>query len=199
MNITMRRAKLLILECASENKEKMSEGWLLWELMRILGYEKRTNLKIIGGSNRLLEELKNTEERFIHISAHGDVHQTRGVFLKTPRKGKVFSSDLGEIWAGRKRSEIPNLVVLSACEAGHVDMVRAFSNEGCRYCLAPLNKTFFEDAAVFLALFYKLLIGEKSSPWIAFKNTMTGLSQSLPKLSGAWSFYEWGQKCFIQE
>ncbi|MDH5793935.1 MAG: hypothetical protein OEZ18_05180 [Candidatus Bathyarchaeota archaeon] len=56
----------------------MSEGWLLWELMRILGYEKRTNLKIIGGSNRLLEELKNAEERFIHISAHGDFHQTRG-------------------------------------------------------------------------------------------------------------------------
>jgi len=199
MNIAMRRAKLLILECASENKEKMSEGWLLWELMRILGYEKRTNLKIIGGSNRLLEELKNAEERFIHISAHGDFHQTRGAFLKTPRKGKVFSSDLSGIWAGRKRSEIPNLVVLSACEAGHVDMVRAFSNEGCRYCLAPLNETFFEDAAVFLTLFYKLLIGEKSSPWIAFKNTMTGLSQSLPKLSGAWSFYEWGEKCFIQE
>lgn len=199
MNIAMRRAKLLILECASENKEKMSEGWLLWELMRILGYEKRTNLKIIGGSNRLLEELKNAEERFIHISAHGDVHQTRGVFLKTPRKGKVFSSDLSGIWAGRKRSEIPNLVVLSACEAGHVDMVRAFSNEGCRYCLAPLKETFFEDAAVFLAIFYKLLIGEKRSPWIAFKNTMTGLSQSLPKLSGAWSFYEWGQKCLIQE
>ena len=96
MNIAMRRAKLLILESASENKEKMSEGWLLWELMRILGYEKRTNLKIIGGSNRLLEELKNAEERFIHISAHGDFHQTRGAFLKTPRKGKVFSSDLVE-------------------------------------------------------------------------------------------------------
>jgi CHAT domain-containing protein len=199
MNIAMRGDKLLILECAFENKEKMSEGWLLWELMRILRYEKRTNLKIIGGSNRLLEELKNTEERFIHISAHGDVHHTRGVFLKTPRKGKIFSSDLSGIWAGRKRSEIPTLVVLSACEAGHVDMVRAFSNEGCRYCLAPLKETFFEDAAVFLALFYKLLIGEESSPWVAFKNTMTGLSQGFPKLSGAWSFYEWGQKCLIEE
>jgi len=51
----------------------------------------------------------------------------------------------------------------------------------CRYCLAPLHETLFEDAAVFLALFYKLLIGERSSPWIAFKNTMGGLSQSLLK------------------
>jgi len=195
----MRGAKLLILECASENKEKMSEGWLLWELMRILGYEKRTNLKMIGDPNCLVEELESAEERHIHISAHGNFHQTRGTYLKTPRNGKVYSSDLSGIWAGRKKSEIPRLVVLSACEAGHIDMVRAFSNAGCRYCLAPLHETFFEDAAVFLALFYKLLLGEKSTPWIAFRNTVAGLSHSLPKLSGAWSFYEWGEKCLIQE
>ena len=196
----MRRGtKLLILECTSKTKEKMSEGLLLWELMRILGYEKRTNLKIINGRNRLIEELGNAEEQYIHISAHGDFHQTRGTYLKTPRRGKVYSSDLSEIWESREKSEFPNLVVLSACEAGHVDMVRAFSNAGCRYCLAPLHETFFEDAAVFLTLFYKLLIGEKSSPWIAFRNTTVVLSQSLPGLSGAWSFYEWGEKCFTQE
>ena len=197
VNTAMRRIKLLILECASENKEKMSEGLLLWELMRILGYEKRTNLKMISGSNRLIEELENAEERYIHISAHGNFHPTRGTYLKTPRKGKVYSSDLSRMWASRKKSEIPSLVVLSACEAGHIDMVRAFSYGGCRYCLAPLHEAFFEDAAVFLVLFYKLLVGEKSSPWIAFKNTMIGLSQSFPKLSGAWNFYEWGEKCFI--
>jgi len=45
-------------------------------------------------------------------------------------------------------------------------MVRAFSHAGCRYCIAPLHDTFFEDAAIFLALFYKFLVGEKSSPWI---------------------------------
>jgi len=199
LNTVRRKARLLILECMSENKEKMSEGLLLWELMRILGYEKRTNLKIIDGPNRLIEGLQNAEEQYIHISAHGDFHPTRGTYLKTPRKGKVYSSDLSEIWTAMKKSEIPRLVVLSACEAGHVDMVRAFSNAGCKYCLAPLHETFFEDAAVFLALFYKLLIGEKSSPWIAFRNTVVGLSQSLPKLSGAWSFYEWGEKCLIQE
>jgi hypothetical protein len=195
----MKAVKLLILECTSENKEKMSEGLLLWELMRILGYKKRTNFKIIGGSNRLREELTNAQEQYIHISAHGDFHSTRGTYLKTLRKGKVYSSNLNEIWVGKKASEIPRLVVLSACEAGHIDMVRAFSDAGCRYCLAPLHETFFEDAAVFFAVFYKLLIGEKSSPWIAFRNTVIGLSQSLLKLSGAWSFYEWGEKCFIQE
>jgi len=194
-----RTAKLLILECTSENKEKMSEGRLLWELMRILGYGNRTNFKNVCGANRLTEGIRNAEERYIHISAHGNFHQTRGTYLRTPRKGKVYSTDLRDIWTGKRESEIPRLVVLSACEAGHVDMVRAFSNAGCRYCLAPLHETLFEDAAVFLALFYKLLIGERSSPWIAFKNTMVGLSQSLPRLSGAWSFYEWGEKCSMKE
>lgn len=193
----MERAKLLILECVSETKERLSEGRLLWELMRILGYEKLTSLEVVGGPNRLVEKLEDAKERYIHISAHGDFHQTRGTYLKTPRRGRVYSSDLSKLWIGKK-SEIPELVVLSACEAGHVDMVRAFSNAGCRYCLAPLHEPFFVDAAVFLTLFYRLLIGEKSSPWTAFKNTMGGLSQSLPKLSGAWSFYEWGEKYYIQ-
>ena len=195
----MKTAKLLILECILETKEEVSEGWLLWELMRILGYEEQTNFKIIGGPNRLIEELENADGQYIHISAHGDFSPTRGTYLKTPRRGKIYCTDLKGVWAGKKKSEIPRLVVLSACNAGHIDMVRAFSDAGCRYCIAPLHETFFEDAAVFLALYYKLLIGEKSSPWLAFKNTMSGLSQSLPKLSGAWSFHEWGEKCFIQE
>ena len=190
----MVRVKLLVLECVSETKERVSEGQLLWELMRILGYEELTTLEVVTGPNRLIEKLENAKERYIHISAHGDFHQTRGTYLKTARKGRVYSSDLNELWAGKKKSEIPELVVLSACEAGHIDMVRAFSNAGCRYCLAPLHEPSFADAAVFLTLYYRLLIGEQNSSWIAFKNTVGGLSYSLPKLSGAWSFYEWGEK-----
>jgi len=105
---------------------------------------------------------------------------------------------LENIWANKNRSEIPKLVILSVCKAGHVDMIRSFSNAGCKYCIAPLHGPDFEDAAVFLTIFYKLLIGEKRSPWIAFKNTIVGLSQSLPKLSGAWSFYKWGEKQLIE-
>lgn len=197
--VRKRRVRLYILECISETEEKMSEGRLLWELMRILGYEKRTELKIIGGPNRLIEELRNAKEQYLHISAHGDFHQTRGTHLKTPRKGKVYSSDLEDLWVGKKEFEIPKVVVLSACEAGHMDMVRAFSNAGCRFCIAPLHDTLFEDAAVFLTIFYKLLIGEEKSPWIAFRNTIVGLSQSLPKLSGSWSFYSWGEKWLVEE
>lgn len=88
--------------------------------------------------------------------------------------------------------------MLSACETGHVDMVRAFSDAGCQYCIAPLHETSWEDAVVFSTLLYKLLIGERMSPWV-FKKTVFGISNALPRLSGAWSFYEWGEKVIIEE
>ncbi len=193
-----RKASLAILECISERKEGLAEGQLLWELLRILGCDDRSNIKIIRGANRLIEELEDVQEQYLHISAHGRCHKTRGTYLKTPRKGKVYAQDLAGLWEGKKKSGIPRLVVLSACEAGRMDMVRAFSDAGCRYFIGPLYDTYFEDAAVFLTLFYKLLLGEKRSPWIAFKNTKLGLSLSLPELSGAWGFYEWGEKCHIE-
>ncbi|MGQ9723720.1 MAG: hypothetical protein ACUVXA_20670, partial [Candidatus Jordarchaeum sp.] len=37
----------------------------------------------------------------------------------------------------------------------------------------------------------------ESIAWIAFKNTKIGLDLSLSSLSGAWSFYEWGDKITI--
>jgi CHAT domain-containing protein len=114
------------------------------------------------------------------------------------RKGKVYSNELIDLWIAKKASQIPRLVVLSACEAGHIDMVRAFSDAGCRYCIAPLHDTYFEDSATFLTIFYRLLIGEKNSPWIAFKNATLGVAVSIPQLSGAWSFYEWGEKVSVQ-
>nr|MDO8081713.1 CHAT domain-containing protein [Candidatus Freyarchaeota archaeon] len=183
----------------SETKEKKSEGKLLYELMRILGYEDETIFIRIVGRNHLIEELENVEEKYVHISAHGEYHKKLGTCLETPRNGRVYHSDLEDIWIDKKKSEIPELVVLSACQAGHVDMARAFYIVGCKYCLAPLNEILFEDAAVFLTLFYKLLIGEQKSPWIAFKNIKYGLSQILPTLSGAWSFYERGEKVIFIE
>jgi len=49
-----RRNSLLILECISKVKEKLSEGLLL-ELMRILGFEEQIEIKIMGGPNRLVD------------------------------------------------------------------------------------------------------------------------------------------------
>jgi hypothetical protein len=82
---------------------------------------------------------------------------------------------------------------------GHMDMIRAFSDTGCQHCIAPLHETLWEDAAVFSTFFYKLLIGEERSPWVSFKKTILGISNTLPRLSGSWNFYKWGEKCFADE
>jgi len=45
-----KRPSLLILELTSENKEGKSEGWLLWELMRILELKKRVRFEKVRDS-----------------------------------------------------------------------------------------------------------------------------------------------------
>ena len=172
----------------------MSEGRLLRELMRILGFEKRTRFRSISNRDRFLKELEDMEEPYLHISAHGDFDPARGTWIKFPLYDKIYSSDLRDVWENKSKSRIPKLVVLSACETGHVDMVRVFSNNGCQYCIAPLHEPTWEDAAVFSTMFYKLLIGEERSPWVSFKKAVFGISNALPRLSGAWSFYRWGEK-----
>lgn len=189
-----RGARLLIVECTSESKEKMSEGRLLKELMRILGFEKQTRLRIISNKNRFLKELENMEEPYLHISAHGDFDPLKGTWIKIPSGERIYSSDLLGLWEGKAKSKIPRLVVLSACETGHVDMVRVFSDNGCQYCIAPLHEPSWEDAALFSTMFYKLLIGEGMNPRVSFRRTLLGLSNALPRLPGAWSFYRWGVK-----
>jgi hypothetical protein len=192
-----RKPRLLILECTSESREKMSEGMLLWELMRILGFGRRTKFLSIENKDSFFRKLEGVQESYLHISAHGDFDPAKGTRIDLPRKAKVYSSDLVDLWNNKTRFKIPKLVVLSACETGHVDMVRAFSDAGCQYCVAPLHETSWEDAAVFSTLLYKLLIGEGMSPWVSFKKSIS-ISDILPRLSGIWSFYEWGEKVVIE-
>jgi len=196
-NLMGKKARLLILECTSEPKERMSEGRLLWELVRILGFERSAGIREIKSRNSFFRELEETVEPYLHISAHGDFDPTKGTWIDISCRGKVYSGDLRGLWQRKRRSKIPRLVVLSACKTGHVDMLRAFSDAGCQYCVAPLHETSWEDAAVFSTMFYKLLIGEGRSPWVSFKNTISGISKAIPRLSGAWNFYQLGEKVLV--
>lgn len=59
------------------------------------------------------------------------------------------------MWAEQLEKDRPKLIMLSACEAGHKDMIEAFADggKGCRYCIAPVFPADFERAALFSALF----------------------------------------------
>jgi hypothetical protein len=192
-----REPKLIILECTSESRERMSEGMLLRELTRILGFGNKTTFYQIESRNDFLKKMERSQDVYLHISAHGNFHPSTGTRIDLPHKAHVYSGDLANLWKKSVKSRIPKLVVLSACETGHVDMVRAFSEAGCQYCIAPLHDTLWEDAAIFSTLLYKLLIGERMSPWVSFKKTSGSLLNILPRLSGAWSFYEWGERLVI--
>jgi len=183
----MAKTKLSILDLTSETKEGMSEGWLLWELMRILGYEKNVSFEYVRGKRHFLHLVNDVKGDYVHIGAHGEVESgTTG--LITPRGATIKPEDLEGIWKRRKRK--PRLVVISACEAGHKDLVNAFTNLGVKNVIAPLHDTDWEDAAVFLTLFYTLLISEEHTPWVSYRNAICGYRQAFRKLSGAWRFYK---------
>jgi hypothetical protein len=183
----MAKTKLSILDLTSESKEGMSEGWLLWELMRILGYEKNVDFEYIRGKMHFLQLLNDAKGEYVHIGAHGEVESGRTGLL-TPRGVAIKPEDLEGTWKSRKRK--PRLVVISACEAGHKDLVNAFTELGVKNVIAPLHDTDWEDAAVFLTMFYKLLISEKKTPWVSYRNAICGYRQAFRKLSGAWRFYK---------
>lgn len=136
---------------------------MLKELMRILGFEKRTRFKVIRSKRNLIGILGEMEKPYLHISAHGDFDHKKGTSIRISKRAKIYPYEVNDLWVDKRGSAIPKLVVLSACQMGHIDMLRAFSNAGCRFCVAPLNETSWEDAAAFSTIFYKLLIGEKLS------------------------------------
>jgi len=191
----VRKPSLLILELTPESVEDKSEGWLLWELMRILGLRKYVRFPKVKGKEDFLNLLDDASEDYIHIGAHG-VRYRRRTSLLTPRKAQIFPEDLKGLWVTKRKK--PELVVLSACYAGHSDLVKSFSEAGCRYIIAPLHETYWDDAALFSAIFYKILLGERKSPWISYKRAMRGVKAAFSDLSGAWRFYRYGKPVPIE-
>jgi hypothetical protein len=187
------RRGLLILDCTAKTERK-SEGNLIYELMRILDYDRKLSLKRplkIKRKDTFLKKLNNTNAYSIHISSHGD-HDEKGTYFALPFGGKVYAGHLKDLWENRNLREKPRLLALSACFTGSEDLIKAFSDAGCQYCIAPKKDPFWHDAALFWTKFYTVLFFEclKSSPWIAFKKTQ----EILPTLSGNWTFFKWGKQ-----
>ncbi|MBN1244300.1 hypothetical protein JXA31_01750 [Candidatus Bathyarchaeota archaeon] len=121
----------------------------------------------------------------------------------------IFKQDfLNGLWLDLPQEERPLLIVLSACSAGHKDLIRAFSKAGCKYCIAPVFETDWERAALFSALFYTyLFLGEpvhsrsetqpNLKPYgleVAFEKA----KKRLPRLTGWWKMFKDGNEIFIK-
>jgi len=190
----------LILECTKSSEEKRSEGKLLHELMNILGFGQSTKLKYISGKDdfrlKIQEVYKDVDAPiYLHISAHGTYLEGKTWIevSSAERKMRIYSNQIS-LWLS-KRMKPFHLVFLSACEVGHSKMADALFKASCPYYIGPMHEVEWEDAAIFSALYYRLLLrGPVYSPWISFRNTYIALSKALPKLRGGWSFFERGKR-----
>ena len=190
----MRDNGMLILECTSESREKMSEGLLLKELVRILEPATPPRVVQVRGVSRFKRELKNSTEMVIHISAHGRFYYKKTTRIDFP-SGKWITADQTRKIID-ERSEKPILMVFSACSVGNEDMVKCLKEAGVKYFMAPSEDVYWFDAAIFLTVFYRLLLVENHSPWIAFRKIERMRKLFFPKLTGTWNFFEQGKLCF---
>jgi hypothetical protein len=190
-----REHRLLILEPTSENVEGKSEGKLLYEFMKVLKYADRVEYRNTLGKGVFLNALENAEHEYVHISTHG-INGVRGTSLEIQRRknGRFMrvsaKKDLADLWEDKINK--PKLVVLSACHAGHKDMIDAFTKAGCKSIIAPIRETDWGYAAAFSTLLYKALIDEGRSPWVAYKNARLGMDAAFPRSQGRWRFYKNG-------
>ena len=111
------------------------------------------------------------------------------------KASEIAGACISSIWKDREYK--PELTVLSACYAGRRDMRNAFTEAGCNNIIAPIGVTYWDYAALFSAVFYKLLLGDRQSPWKAYTKAWKGMNVAFPNTSGKWRFYRQGKYCPI--
>jgi hypothetical protein len=214
------RQGVTILDCTVKSRENCSEGQFLYEYIKILNHQRVLGWKMepvdnylyhirsaTNGVRSLDVHLKFALTQTIHISAHGNTYlDTNETYLEAGNS--AFDQEfLRDIWSEWPENERPRLIVLSACKAGHKDLIEAFADggKGCRYLIAPVLPADWERAAMFSALFYTFLFyGEPHlpkpgkplpplkpfEPVAAFKKA----KKRSPRLTGWWKMFDYGDE-----
>ena len=191
------RESILLIDCTLKGEEKCSETEFLEKYFQIINHQLRSERKKEVevdtekkySPKKLKDLLKTADYYSIHISSHGNVDKKKNTFLDL-RYGKLYSKDLMGLWEEYPKIERPLVIVLSACCAGHKDLIEALSNNGCRYCIAPVFPTDWEYAALFSTFFYTYLFLRRMRPVTAFRKAI----RSLPELNGKWKMFDYGKE-----
>jgi hypothetical protein len=189
------REAILLVDCTSKLKERCSETEFLQKYFAIINhqlrFEKRKLVQVVHHRRYSPKSLKNslkwTYPFTMHISAHGSVSRKGETFLKL-RYGKLYAKDVEGLWEEFPQKERPLILILAACCAGHKDLIKAFSKNGCRYVIAPLNPTAWESAALFSIFFYTNLFIRRMRPVPAFCRA----TRNIPDLDGGWKMFDFG-------
>ncbi|NIO37020.1 hypothetical protein GTO27_04885 [Candidatus Bathyarchaeota archaeon] len=193
-NEKIRENGMLILDCTSEPQENKSEGLLLKELVRILEPKVSPRVIKVRGVSAFKRRLRDSSERLVHVSAHGRYYYKKTTRLNFPSGKWITAKGIRQILT--KREETPMLMVFSACSVGNEDIVRSLKEAGVKYLIAPTEDVYWFDAAMFLTIFYRLLLVEARSPWVAYRNSERARKLFFPKLTGIWNFFQDGKLCY---
>jgi hypothetical protein len=193
-NERIRENGMLILDCTSERQENMSEGLLIKELVRILQPEISLRVVKVRGVSAFRRELRDSSERLVHISAHGRYYYRKITRLDFPSGKWITAHEIRNTLTRRK--EQPMLMVFSACSVGNEDMVKSLKEVGVKYFIAPEEDVYWFDAAMYLILFYRLILVETRTPWVAYRNSERVRKLFFPKLTGTWNFFQDGKLCY---
>jgi hypothetical protein len=202
------REGITILDCTVRTRERCSEGAFLDEYIKILNRQRtefnkepvERTLRYVrsakGGTSSLQDWLKYVYTWTIHISAHGGQDEETGETVLVAGNSQFRLKDLKNIWSDREGEWKPLLIVLSACTAGHKDLIKAFAAEGCRYCIAPVFEANWEKAALFSALFYTYLFfgpRDKYGP-LRPRSSFGKAKGCLKELTGWWKMFDYGEE-----
>lgn len=185
---------MLILDCTSEPQENMSEGLLIKELVRILEPGISQRVVTVRGVSGFKRALRDSSERLVHISAHGRYYYKKTTRLDFPSGNSIVADEICKTL--KKRKERPMLMVFSACSVGNKDMVKCLKEANVKHFIAPEEDVDWPDAAMYLTIFYRLLLVENRTPWIAYRNSERIRKLFFPKLTGTWNLFQNGKLCY---
>lgn len=137
------------------DKEPGRDINVLPELMRMSGFDVET-VSLNGNSSKdtLMENLLLNDNRFIHISCHGDKD---GLYFNGDRQTHVGISDIEKyIRKNNKKSPLAKkFLTVSACGSLNLEFWKNLNEiTGISCVVAPMGKVDFAESSFFYSAFY---------------------------------------------
>ena len=161
MVVTKKVRRLLIIEEIPKS-EKKNESLILEELSSMIMHNKSNiDIEIVTidrGGKRYLDKFFKKEDNYrpyhyIHLSGHGAEDDHGNFYFSTHDKGYVSPFDFPK--GGFKGKTI----TLSSCELGKKKFIKDFMEHTCAdSVVAPVLEIEFEDAALWFAYYYYLVL-----------------------------------------
>lgn len=163
------RNRVSIVECIPKNEE-LEEGKIIHEYLKML--DRYTTAENYEGEpwrvttlDDYYDAIIGNQERYIHISCHGDDDDYGNYHIQLPKGGRIYPNHLN------KHEGFWNRVcLLSGCNLGEANFCEElFKYAGPKIIIAPIEEIYFIDAVTFWILFYYYLFNKGKSPEESFK------------------------------